>query len=333
MKNSVATSSSSSSSIDWRGSNSNSMASFPVENPFSLKVGQVFTGFGIGCGIGIGVGRPIYLGAIPALQQVMSATRGATDAFSGVGTNVNSVLRKLGAKNIEAGVGCGVGLGHGFGVGIALKPGMVNRMKSSVAHLMIKLAMSMGLAPRLPSIESVIPGSVQSSLLKASPLVSVLRSTSGGNVQPSLDNLFQLASNTTGFDGQLSRRNGSSHIGPSHIPSASEGSTLDKSHGSRTEKVLDSFLNNPVFKNEVGEINSLAENLRSENNVLQVLLRNQQAIQELMEENQKLRQVLIEDLKVPSSKLQASTGSVTRSNYPCSDCFECRRRRRRRAAR
>lgn len=33
-----------------------------MENPFTLKVGQVFTGFGIGCGIGIGVGRPINLG-------------------------------------------------------------------------------------------------------------------------------------------------------------------------------------------------------------------------------------------------------------------------------
>lgn len=26
-------------------------------------------------------------------------------------------LRKLGMKNVEAGVGCGVGVGHGFGVG------------------------------------------------------------------------------------------------------------------------------------------------------------------------------------------------------------------------
>ncbi|KAK9137845.1 hypothetical protein Sjap_008439 [Stephania japonica] len=32
------------------------------ENPFALKVGQVFTGFGIGCGVGIGVGRPLNLG-------------------------------------------------------------------------------------------------------------------------------------------------------------------------------------------------------------------------------------------------------------------------------
>ncbi|KAL6284910.1 hypothetical protein ACE6H2_015839 [Prunus campanulata] len=87
-----------------------------IENPFTLKVGQVFTGFGIGCGVGIGVGRPINLGAIPVLNQVMGATRGATDALSGVSRHVNNSLRKLGAKNIEAGIGCGVGIGHGFGV-------------------------------------------------------------------------------------------------------------------------------------------------------------------------------------------------------------------------
>lgn len=35
-----------------------------IENPFTLKVGQVFTGFGVGCGVGIGVGRPINLGTL-----------------------------------------------------------------------------------------------------------------------------------------------------------------------------------------------------------------------------------------------------------------------------
>lgn len=35
---------------------------FRIENPFTFKVGQVFTGFGVGCGIGIGAGRPINLG-------------------------------------------------------------------------------------------------------------------------------------------------------------------------------------------------------------------------------------------------------------------------------
>ena len=34
-----------------------------LQNPFTLKVGQVFTGFGVGCGLGIGVGRPLNLGS------------------------------------------------------------------------------------------------------------------------------------------------------------------------------------------------------------------------------------------------------------------------------
>ena len=42
------------------------------ENPFALKVGQVFTGFGIGCGVGIGVGRPLNLGIIPSLSLSLS---------------------------------------------------------------------------------------------------------------------------------------------------------------------------------------------------------------------------------------------------------------------
>ncbi|KAL6594691.1 hypothetical protein ACP70R_048429 [Stipagrostis hirtigluma subsp. patula] len=91
-------------------------ATFRVENPFSVEVLQVFTGFGVG------VGRPIYLdewSMIPGLQQVMSATRDATDAFSGVTRqrHVNSALWTAGLKNIEAGIGCGVGIGHGFGIG------------------------------------------------------------------------------------------------------------------------------------------------------------------------------------------------------------------------
>lgn len=71
-----------------------------IENPFSLKVGQVFTGFGIGCGIGIGVGRPLNLGAIPMLNQVMVAARGATDAFSGLGRHVNTSIDAFIVTNI-----------------------------------------------------------------------------------------------------------------------------------------------------------------------------------------------------------------------------------------
>lgn len=44
-----------------------------IENPFALKVGQVFTGFGIGCGVGIGVGRPINIGTVFNLSSIEQA--------------------------------------------------------------------------------------------------------------------------------------------------------------------------------------------------------------------------------------------------------------------
>lgn len=291
-----------------------------MENPFSLKFGQVFTGFGVGCGVGIGVGRPIYLGAIPMLQQVMSATRGATDAVSGVGQHVNSSLRKLGMKNIEAGVGCGVGIGHGFGAGIALKPGVVNRIQSSVMQAVTKLASNMGLAPSLSSMQSVTPGSVQSS-------INALTSTSGAHVKSSPETVADMTS--TNFRGSihLPRSNESPRKEPTHNSYEPKG-TSDGPLESRTEKVIDSFLQSPIFNlEENAEVNEMAEKLRSENNVLQVLLRQQQAIQGLMEENQKLQKILVEDLKVPPIRFRASSES-SEFNYPCSDCFECRRRRR-----
>lgn len=43
-----------------------------IQNPFTLKVGQVFTGFGIGCGVGIGVGRPINLGTLSLSRTAFS---------------------------------------------------------------------------------------------------------------------------------------------------------------------------------------------------------------------------------------------------------------------
>jgi hypothetical protein len=53
---------------------------FRMENPFSVKVLQVFTGAGVGCGVGVGVGRPIYLGnnkgtcplaAVPSILRII----------------------------------------------------------------------------------------------------------------------------------------------------------------------------------------------------------------------------------------------------------------------
>ncbi|XP_010275465.1 PREDICTED: uncharacterized protein LOC104610510 isoform X3 [Nelumbo nucifera] len=262
-----------------------------IENPFALKVGQVFTGFGIGCGVGIGVGRPLNLGAIPALQQVMSATRGATDAFSGIGRHVNSSLRRLGAKNIEAGIGCGVGFGHGFGVGLAIKPRVIHHIQSCLGEVLAKMMMKFGNIPGLPS-QNVLPGSLQSSM-------SMINDTS---MQNQIGNIMQSASKTMENTSQF----------PSKAVGMSTGSkyasSLDTSLGSRTEKV---------------------ENFRLENNVLQMVLKHQQFIEELMEENEKLRQILVDELKVPESKLKARNTSRTKSLSPCSDCFECRRRQQR----
>lgn len=56
------------------------------------------------------------------------------------------------------------------------------------------------------------------------------------------------------------------------------------------------------------------------------VLKHQRIIEELMEENKKLRQILVEDLKVPSNKLEISSSS--RIKPACSDCFECRRKQR-----
>ncbi|PSR93472.1 Cytospin-B like [Actinidia chinensis var. chinensis] len=275
-----------------------------LENPFVLKVGQVFTGFGIGCGVGIGVGRPLNLGAIPALNQVMGATRGATDAFSGVGRHLNSSLRKLGAKNIEAGIGCGVGFGHGFGVGLAVKPGVLRQIQSSLIQAATKMMMKFGISPTLSLDKGLIPASLQSGMMPSNQ-------------------------NPTGIIKQLATKvpdpTSQSFPAGSSETFASKNPSLSPSYGSRTEEVINSFLQSPLLKDENSKLNELVGRLRSENSILQMVLKHQQVIEDLMKENEKLRRILVEDLKIPPSKLQ---GSYSTSTFPCVDCFECRRKRR-----
>ncbi|KAK9275217.1 hypothetical protein L1049_022479 [Liquidambar formosana] len=283
-----------------------------IENPFTFKVGQVFTGFGIGCGLGIGVGRPLNLGAIPMLNQVMGATRGATDAFSGVGRHVNDSLKKLGAKNIEAGIGCGVGFGHGFGVGLALKPGVVHQVQSCLVQAMTKMMMKFGIAP------NILPGSLQSGM-------NIMNEPSMQNPVGSMMQLATTVPNPT-FQGQPG--GGNLNMGSTYESFASKGTPLDTSFGNRTEKVISSFLQNPALREENTNRNELAGRLQSENSMLQMVLKHQQIIEELMEENEKLRHILVDDLKIPPSKLQASYSSSNRNQSPCTDCFECRRKQR-----
>uniref|UniRef100_A0A5B7B4P3 Uncharacterized protein n=1 Tax=Davidia involucrata TaxID=16924 RepID=A0A5B7B4P3_DAVIN len=292
-----------------------------IENPFTFKVGQVFTGFGIGCGLGIGVGRPLNLGAIPVLNQVMGATRGATDAFSGVGRHVNDSLRKLGAKNIEAGIGCGVGFGHGFGVGLAVKPGVVHQIQSSLVQAMTKMMKKFGMDPNSSLGQGMLPASLQSGM----NMINVPSS------QNQMGSIMRLATEVPDHTSSGLPREGNSNAGSTYETFASNSPPIDSSYGSRTEKVIGSFLQNPILKDEDGKLNELAGRLRSENNMLQLVLKHQQVIEELTEENEKLRQILVEDLKIPPSKLQASYSSRNKST--CTDCFECRRKQRKNRSR
>ncbi|GAB2252424.1 hypothetical protein Droror1_Dr00005271 [Drosera rotundifolia] len=280
------------------------------ENPFTLKVGQVFTGFGVGCGLGIGVGRPINLGAIPVLNQVMSAASGATHAFSGVGRHVNQSLKKLGAKNIEAGIGCGVGFGHGFGVGLALKPGVVNQVQSYALQALSQLMVKFGVAPNISLGQNVLPTSLQSGI----------GAISQPSIQNQLANMTELGSTTpfTTSSDQLVEGNSSMISAFQNL--GIQGAPSQSSFGGRSEKLINSFLQNPELKE------NKVDKLQSENRMLHVVLKHQLVIEQLLEENENLRKVLVEDLKIPPSKLVSGHNRSRLS--ACEDCFECRRKQR-----
>ncbi|XP_055832196.1 uncharacterized protein LOC129901103 isoform X2 [Solanum dulcamara] len=272
-----------------------------IENPFTLKVGQVFTGFGIGCGIGIGVGRPLNLGAIPMLNQVMTATRGATDAFSGVGRHVNNSLKKVGAKGIEAGIGCGVGFGHGFGVGLAVKRGVVDRIQLYLIQAMTKLMMKSGMSPGLSIGQGIIPASLQAGM----------KTVNEASIQNPLGiaNPLEVKVPHSSSPGLLTDRNTNALSSHESDTSRANVSSSNASYSSRTEKVINNFLQSPLVKDEDSTTNELSERLGSENNLLHMVLKHQQVIDELMQENEKLREILVKDLKVSPSKLQTSYSS------------------------
>lgn len=286
-----------------------------IEFPFTLKVGQVFTGFGVGCGLGIGVGRPINLGAIPMLNQVMSAASGATHAFSGIGRQVNHSLKKIGAKNIEAGIGCGVGFGHGFGVGLALKPGVVQRIQLSIIEVVSKMMMKFGVAPDLSIGQGLLPASMQSSM-------TVVQ----GAARDPLGSVAHFGKKIPDMKNQGPAGDGKVNTVIENFRSEDVHSKF--SLGNRTEKLINGLLQDPVLRGENTELHERDEQLEAENRVLRMVVKHQQVIEELMEENERLRQVLVDDLKVPPSKLQDRYSG--RNDSPCSDCFKCRRKQRRR---
>ncbi|XP_047338025.1 uncharacterized protein LOC124941721 isoform X2 [Impatiens glandulifera] len=242
--------------------------------------------------------------AIPMLNQVMGATRGATDILHSAGRHANSSLRKLGVKNLEAGIGCGLGFGHGFGVGLAVKPRVMQQIQSSCIQAVTKLMMKCGIVPNLSldqgltSLQSGIPHIAQS------PIDGILRL--GTKEADQVSRVFQQ-------DGKSL--------------SSGESSMPDSSYGTRTEKVLNSFLQNPLFGEERGKGKDQIGHLQSENNILHMVLKHQKIIDELTDENERIRRILVEDLKIPPTKLEDGRHLI-KTKSTCDECFECRRKQR-----
>ncbi|XP_062086641.1 uncharacterized protein LOC133792744 isoform X2 [Humulus lupulus] len=208
-------------------------------------------------------------------------------------------FKKLGAKNVQAGVGCGVGFGHGFGIA------------------MTKVMTKLGLGPKLPFGQGALPSSLQGGM-------SMLSNSSSQNPMGSI---MQLATKVPDHASQsLTGYENKSTDSSYTITSSSKNSSIETPFGSMTEKVLSNFLQSPVLKGEGSELNEVDGRQRSENTMLHMVLKHQKVIEELKEENEKLRQILVEELKIPFEKLH--TNSSSKNNYPCSDCFECRRRHR-----
>uniref|UniRef100_A0A803L5L1 Uncharacterized protein n=1 Tax=Chenopodium quinoa TaxID=63459 RepID=A0A803L5L1_CHEQI len=204
-------------------------------------------------------------------------------------------LKKIGAKNIEAGIGCGVGFGHGFGAGLALKPGVVQRIQFSMIELVSKMMMKFGVAPDLSIGQGLLPASVQSSMTAIQ-----------GSARDPMESIAQFGKKIPGVNNQDPAGDGKVNLGIERFGSEDVPSKLPLKN--RTEKLINGFLKDPLLSGENSELHDR-------------VVKHQQVIEELMEENERLRQVLVEDLKVPSSKLQVRHS--VRNESPCSDCFKC----------
>ncbi|KAH1157455.1 hypothetical protein GLYMA_11G037300v4 [Glycine max] len=221
------------------------------------------------------------------LNQVMSATRGATDAFSGVSRHVNTSLRKLGANNVEVGVGCGVGMPHQFFSNcLAVKPVVLNQIQSCFVDVMTKMMTKIGLSPSLAFSRTV------------------------NTNQSSAGSMMQLATKSTDQVSQGQPEPQPVQIGSDFENNPLRGTAVGSAFGSRTEKVISNFLQNPLLKGEGGGLDEAVVRLQSERTMLQMVLKHQQIIEKLVEENERLRRILMEDLKIPSRKLEASSSGT-----------------------
>ncbi|KHN42663.1 uncharacterized protein LOC114423378 [Glycine soja] len=173
---------------------------------------------------------PQKTSAIPTLDQVMSGTKGATDAFYGVSNS----FRKLGTSSIPGmAVGYGIGFSHGFGLGLSMRSG-VNQLQSSLAEPMTKM---IGLIPGLPFGQGALPMPTSSKSRQISAESIMQRATKSFD-QISQESMMQLASKSAS---QISQ--GLVGSQPTKIDSAFDNKVLkraavDSASHTQTEKVM-----------------------------------------------------------------------------------------------
>ncbi|KAL1830023.1 hypothetical protein ACET3Z_008435 [Daucus carota] len=251
---------------------------------------------------------------VPAVTQVIVAAKGVTDPL------VQSI-RKFGESNFEAGKRPDLSFGpfgHDFGSnfrnnsgarGSSAKPGVVHKIQSCFSELMMKFA----IAQKISGVHSILPASLKSG-------INILNDPKD---KFSIGTITEMTKSVPESISQLSlSQNGKSQTVPSKT-SALKGLPLEGPYGSRAQKVIDSFRNNPAFSGEENKVpndkpQQNAERLESEK-LLNMVLKHQQVIEELLEENTKLREIMVEDLKISPSKLQGScSNSRTSSSTDCS---------------
>ncbi|CAM6042928.1 unnamed protein product [Sphagnum compactum] len=290
------------------------MGDVGLRNPFVLRVGQVMSGFGAGCGLGIGVGVPIPSLDIPGISGVMSAAQGATRRIGG-SHHVQSLIRRVGIKNLQAGIGCGVGIGHGFGVGIALKPGVaqqaVHLFQEAVSVLKNKLLSRVdGGGNQVEALPGIRTGSAQ-------PGTVVSPNSEQGRIVPSI-------------------KHSDSEVVISDLAFVlllMLASWLDRALCG-TFSGLDSYSSEAV----VGclglsyAILIQVERLQTQNEILRTLLRHQEKIEELEQQNALLREELNSERNIGNRAIQDHYARLPNLHQPSDRaiCFSCRRRARRR---
>jgi hypothetical protein len=117
---------------------------------------------------------------------------------------------------------------------------------------MTKMMLKFGIAPNLPIGQGALPASLQSgmSMMNQSSLQSGMSMMNQSLNQNPMGSIMQLGTKLSEDTSQGLPGYGNIGSGSTYENFASKGTAIDSPFGSRTEKVLSSFLQNPVLKGE-----------------------------------------------------------------------------------